>query len=292
MKRRCEQMLTSSQSDDSRKHRTFTFPDTVDFKVRTPQMNYKNKVCSIEDVFEAMKKGKSSCYISSEVQELIGVDTKNGIWEQSGDIFTQIIKRTSVFRSKKGLKSLALHSEPIARPSSLLGNSPSSRLKFSVEAPTPGGGMDDDSKTLDANLSRAMTSRSHDKDSGTGVTGQTLGSPIARVVSRLSQSGGGHLGSTHSNGSGSGSSDRHGHGLSKSPSSPLLNRRDSDAPDSWAADDGGSDHEHESVGVGRAVKGFIGKFKRNHDSPDSHGSTSRKASHDDVSHFSSVGRSG
>lgn len=48
------------QSDDHRKHRTFAFPDMVDFKVKTPQMNYKNKVCSFEDVFEAMKKGRSS----------------------------------------------------------------------------------------------------------------------------------------------------------------------------------------------------------------------------------------
>jgi hypothetical protein len=66
-----------------------------------------------------------------------------------------------------------------------------------------------------------------------------------------------------------------------------LNRRESDIPDSWA-EDAGSDHE--GVGVGRAVKGFIGKFKRNHDSPD--GTTSRKASHDDVSHFASIGRLG
>lgn len=236
--------------------------------------------------------------------ELTCADTKNGIWEQSGDIFTQIIKRTSVFRSKKGLKSLAMHSEPIARPSSLLGNSPSSRLKFHVEAPTPAGQIEDENKTLDANLTRAMTSKSHDtsssngQGSSAGPGGQTLGSPIARVVSRLSQSasGGGssHVAPTHSHGSGSNGSDRHGHGhghglgISKSPSSPLLHRRESDAPDSWA-EDAGSDHE--GVGVGRAVKGFIGKFKRNHDSPD--GSTSRKTSHDDVSsHFASIGRLG
>lgn len=229
--------------------------------------------------------------------QLIYVDTRNGIWEQSGDIFTQIIKRTSVFRSKKGLKSLALHSEPIARPSSLLGNSPNSKLKYHVEAPTPGAQIEDENRTLDANLSRAMTAKSHDTSSSNGQGGgggaQPLGSPIARAVSRLSQSTGSGHAAIHSNGSGSGgsTSDRHGHGLgiTKSPSSPLLHRKESDAPDSYA-EETGSDHEHEGVGVGRAVKGFIGKFKRNHDSPD--GSTSRKASHDDVSHFASIGRLG
>lgn len=232
------------------------------------------------------------------------VDTKNGIWEQSGDIFTQIIKRTSVFRSKKGLKSLALHSEPIARPSSLMGHSPSSRLKFHVEAPTPSG--DDEGKSLDANLSRALTSakshlqshsHSHDKESNhghshsPGTHNQTLGSPIARVVSRLSQSGGSHIAPTSSNGSSPSERERERdrQGITKSPSSPLLARRDPETPDSLGADEPGSDHE--GVGVGRAVKGFIGKFKRNHDSPD--GSTSRKtSSHDDVPHFASVGRLG
>ncbi|TYJ58899.1 hypothetical protein B9479_000331 [Cryptococcus floricola] len=80
----------SYKSDDSRKHGTFSMPDCVDFKFKTPEMVYVNKVWAMEDLFEHIKR-----------------DIKNSAWSQSGDIISQIFKKTSLFRSKERLKQAA-----------------------------------------------------------------------------------------------------------------------------------------------------------------------------------------
>jgi hypothetical protein len=50
-----------------------------------------------------------------------------------------------------------------------------------------------------------------------------------------------------------------------------------------------SDEDHEGGNIGRAVKGLIDKFKHRKDSPEV---GSRRGSHDDISHFGSIGRTG
>lgn len=47
------------QTDDHRKHSTFSLPDCVDFKLKTPEIIYNNKVWGYEDVFEHVKRGES-----------------------------------------------------------------------------------------------------------------------------------------------------------------------------------------------------------------------------------------
>jgi len=197
----------------------------------------------------------------------------------STSLIGQVVRKTGVFRSNKSLKSLAKHTSPSARPSGgFLGN-PSSRLKFAVEGPTPS--EDDSTLTL---------SKSPTRDSPHGHGHSVLGSPIQRVVSRLSQSG--HLSTPSSPSSGERSSSSH---LSKSPSTSMLSRnrdRDHEPADSMPSDDAGNtsdEDQHEGGSVGRAVKGLIDKFKNRRDSPEV---SSRRGSYDDVSHAGHVGRLG
>ncbi|WVN88723.1 uncharacterized protein L203_103936 [Cryptococcus depauperatus CBS 7841] len=80
----------SFKSDETRKHGTFSMPDCVDFRFRTPEMVYTNKVWSMEDIFEHIKR-----------------DVKSSAWSQSGDIISQLFKKTSIFRPKDRLKHAA-----------------------------------------------------------------------------------------------------------------------------------------------------------------------------------------
>jgi hypothetical protein len=184
----------------------------------------------------------------------------------SSSLIGQVVRKTGVFRSNKSLKSLAKHASPIARPSGgFLGN-PSSRLKFAVETPSE-----------DESLSKSTT-----KDGPHGV----LGSPIQRVVSRLSQHG--HLSTPSSPSSAERSSSSH---LSKSPSQSMLSRsrdRDVSEPaDSMPSDEtanSSEEEQHEGGSVGRAVKGLMNKLKHRN-SPEV---ASRRGSHDDIH----IGRAG
>jgi hypothetical protein len=207
-------------------------------------------------------------------------------------MYAQVVRKTAFFRTKKALKTMAAHVEPSAKPSGGLLGSPSSRLKFAIESPTS---VEHDDERED------RTSKSSAKDSTSTSShghGHSLGSPISRVVSRLSQSGGHLIPSSPSS-----SIERSGSGsagvsfLSKSPSTSMLqrgrdrdqDRNSSEPPDSMPSDeheDSGSDHE--GGNLGRAVKGFIDKFKHRNDSPET---VSRKSSYDG-SHFSSIGRLG
>ena len=50
------------QTDDDKKHSTFSLPDCVDFKLKTPEMIYGNKVWAYEDVYENVKRGAHSVF--------------------------------------------------------------------------------------------------------------------------------------------------------------------------------------------------------------------------------------
>jgi len=189
----------------------------------------------------------------------------------------QVVRKTGVFRSNKSLKTLAKATTPGIKAAGLLG-APSSRLKFAVEQSTQMG--DDD-------LGDASRSVSKESSPGFNHGYGVLGSPISKVVSRLSQSG------HHSTPSSPSSGERTSH-LSKSPSTSMLQRGDrsaSEPPDSMPSDEHDLDSEEERPNeggtIGRKVKGLFGKLKHRRESPES---GSRRESNDDVSQFGGIGR--
>ncbi|KAK4684426.1 hypothetical protein P7C73_g5753, partial [Tremellales sp. Uapishka_1] len=109
----------SYKSDDEKKHNTFSLPDCVDFKIKAPEMNYYNKVWGFEDLFDHVKR-----------------DIRSYAWSQTGDILSQVIKKTSVFRGKKHLRHLAALTSS-STPESALAvpkQTTPSRLRYQTEA--------------------------------------------------------------------------------------------------------------------------------------------------------------
>lgn len=88
-------------------------PDCVDFRFKTPEMVYVSKVWSMEDLFEHIKRGELHtvfvlhCKILTQHADSLPSDVKSSAWSQSGDIISQIFKKTSLFRSKERLKQAA-----------------------------------------------------------------------------------------------------------------------------------------------------------------------------------------
>ncbi|WWD18325.1 hypothetical protein CI109_102775 [Kwoniella shandongensis] len=94
--------ILNYKSDDKRKHPTFTMPDCVDFKFKMPEMVYQNKVWPLEEIFNHVKR-----------------DIKRQAWNQRRDLFSQVIKNTSVFKSKKKLAQAAKAMTEKARSSTI-----------------------------------------------------------------------------------------------------------------------------------------------------------------------------
>ncbi|WWC70580.1 uncharacterized protein I206_104531 [Kwoniella pini CBS 10737] len=82
-------LTLSYTSDDSRKHGTFTMPDCVNFHFKAPDLVYTGKYWVPEEIFEHVKR-----------------DTKSAAFNQWSDILPQLWKNTSIFKSKKTLRSL------------------------------------------------------------------------------------------------------------------------------------------------------------------------------------------
>lgn len=76
--------------DDHRKHSTISMPECVDFRFDVPSINYENKVWTAEDLVNHLK-----------------VDIMKSMWHQRSDIIKQVFHKTSIFRSKKGLRQIA-----------------------------------------------------------------------------------------------------------------------------------------------------------------------------------------
>ncbi|ORX40254.1 golgi-body localization protein domain-domain-containing protein [Kockovaella imperatae] len=166
-------IVLSFKTDETKKHRRFSIPDCVDFKFKTPEIVYNNKVWGYEDVFEHWKR-----------------DTRSYAWSQTGDLLSQLIKKTSVFRSKKTLKHIATLQPDASKdrsPSSRV-SSMSSKLRYHVEPPTP---QDEIQNSL--SLAGAMSgeqrdgsnpvSRSTSRTDGSShvMTGGALSSPPATI---------------------------------------------------------------------------------------------------------------
>lgn len=192
-------------------------PDCVDFKLKTPQMTYSNKVWGYEDVFEHVKRGARGPKVE------LTVDIKAYAWSQTGDLLGQLFKKTSMFRSKKGLRHLAMNSSTGFPPAT---KSPSN-LRFAVQPPTP---LEEDASHSLA-LARAIT-----KERETTPT-----SPISRSRSRstvLSAETPQILGV------------------------PLTNDPSPMSPNTSTEEDEEHDDEEGRGIVGKRMKGILGKIKK------------------------------
>ena len=115
-------------------------------------------------------------------------DTRSYAWSQTGDLLSQLFKKTSVFRSKKTLKQIATLSPSDARPERSRIPSISSKLRYTVEPPTP---QEEVQKTLA--LARALSREAQDPthpisrplSNGEG-TSHVLGVPISSPPDDLS----------------------------------------------------------------------------------------------------------
>lgn len=93
-----------------------------------PELNYKNKVWSAKDILEEVKR-----------------DMIKTLWSQRGDLVSQMMMKTSMFRSKKSLRQIAGLNTEVEKHSKH--GSPKSPLRFSVQPSTPLDMDDDDSPT-------------------------------------------------------------------------------------------------------------------------------------------------
>lgn len=76
--------------DDHKKHSAISMPDCADFRFDVTAISYENKVWSAEDLVNHLK-----------------VDIMKHLWHQRSDIIKQVFHKTSIFRSKKGLRQIA-----------------------------------------------------------------------------------------------------------------------------------------------------------------------------------------
>jgi hypothetical protein len=213
-------------------------PDCVDFKLKTPEMVYQNKVWGYEDVFEHVKRGESDSFL---LMPLVAdePDIRSYAWSQTGDLLSQIIKKTSVFRSKKGLRQLATSSTDVIRTNTKnLASSPS-RLRYHVEPPTPG----DDEQVVELGLARAISRVSTRVAGSVASTNGDSSSPVSHIRSKGRESS---------------------PSLSLSPSPEQAKReKDKDKGEARGQNEENSGSDDEK-GVGKAVKGFLGKLRTRH----------------------------
>lgn len=87
----------------------------ADFKLTAPELTYKDEVWSGKDLLKAVTR-----------------DLIRSMWSQRGDLVSQVMKKTSVFRSKKHLRHIAG-----INPEADKHGSPKSPLRFSVQPSTP-----------------------------------------------------------------------------------------------------------------------------------------------------------
>nr|XP_018262577.1 uncharacterized protein I303_05594 [Kwoniella dejecticola CBS 10117]OBR84735.1 hypothetical protein I303_05594 [Kwoniella dejecticola CBS 10117] len=99
-------LTLSYTSDDSRKHGALTVPDCVNFNFKAPDLVYTGKYWVPEEIFEHVKR-----------------DLKSAAFAQWTDILPQLWKNTSIFKSKKTLRSLT------ERTTKVVGSSLPSPLK-------------------------------------------------------------------------------------------------------------------------------------------------------------------
>ncbi|BEI90738.1 uncharacterized protein CcaverHIS019_0308080 [Cutaneotrichosporon cavernicola] len=100
--------------DETRKKHGFV-PEMADFKLTVPDLTYKDEVWSGKDFLKAVTR-----------------DLIRSVWSQRGDLMSQVMKKTSVFRSKKHLRHIAGINPDVEKLSS-----PKSPLRFSVQPSTP-----------------------------------------------------------------------------------------------------------------------------------------------------------
>ncbi|EIW73580.1 hypothetical protein TREMEDRAFT_70997 [Tremella mesenterica DSM 1558] len=145
------------KGDGKRRKLGIPLPDVVGFQVRTPDCVYLRKLWTYEDVFEHVKR-----------------DVRAHLWAQSGDLLSQILRNTSLLRSKKGLQSMTpLHK--LTNGTSGSTNTRESKLRYHLEPSLSSEGMEGDS--------------SGQSSGGLSKLGSRLtieGSEISRAISKSS----------------------------------------------------------------------------------------------------------
>ena len=162
------------KGDGKRRKLGIPLPDVVGFQFRTPDCVYYRKLWTYEDVFEHVKR-----------------DVRAHLWAQSGDLLSQILKNTSLLRSKKGLASkqaAALHSLQLPLKSTLGGggsngtSSNKSKLRYHVEPPTP-----TDTPPI---LEMESPSSANSALSRIATKAHEIGEELARTLSKTTSSNG------------------------------------------------------------------------------------------------------
>lgn len=141
--------------DDHKKHSAISMPECVDFRFDVPTIRYENKVWTAEDLVNHLK-----------------VDIIKSMWHQRSDIIKQVFHKTSIFRSKKGLRQIA-GIETQNATSSLKKEQKKSGLRFKESALEP---LD-----IDDALGPQIT---HDLDPRMPEVGSRSVSPTATANSR------------------------------------------------------------------------------------------------------------
>lgn len=122
--------------DDRKKQHGFVIPECADFRLEAPQIEYSDEVWSAHDVLQHVMR-----------------DIKASAWQQKGDIFSQVIKKTSIFRSKKNLRQIAGITTDV--PSSHGRPAAKSPLRYTLQPATPLATVDADSSSLSSESSAA-----------------------------------------------------------------------------------------------------------------------------------------
>ncbi|WVR06215.1 hypothetical protein IAU60_003245 [Kwoniella sp. DSM 27419] len=216
----------SYKSDERRKHATFSMPDCVDFKFKTPNMAYNDRVWPMEDIFEHVKR-----------------DIKAAAWAQSGDLLSQLFKKTSLFKPKKQLKHTSNAASDLIHAHSHVPPSPLSKQ-------TTHGSLTSSSENAE------MVSRVLSRDMKEGNI-STSPSAVYKTLSRGNAESSSSSASVHSHG--------HGHGLGHALSAVFSGNGHAN----------GDEESEDDEKPGGRLKGFIGKFKgrHKHDSPGRSGSS-------------------
>ncbi|CAK9780721.1 unnamed protein product [Cutaneotrichosporon oleaginosum] len=176
-------LVLDYKRDETRKKHGFVVPEVADFKLTTPELTYKDEVWSGKDCLKAIMR-----------------DLIRSAWSQKGDLVSQVMKKSSVFRSKKHLRHIAGLSTEVDRY-----GQPKSPLRFSVQPSTPLD-MDDFEPLNDgssysgtATTASNMTASTEDTITPRNVRNMAESTITPRTGSRR-----GSLGTPNGNGSGNG----------------------------------------------------------------------------------------
>ncbi len=158
----------------------------ADFKLTAPELTYKDEVWSGKELLKAVVR-----------------DLMKSMWSQRGDLVSQVMKKTSMFRSKKHLRHIAGLNTEVDKH-----GSPKSPLRFSVQPSTPLD-MDDFEPMIEGSSfplpsSSGSSSRVTTEDT---ITPRPTRNATETTITPRTTGRRGSLGVSNGNGSGNGNAD-------------------------------------------------------------------------------------